>query len=94
MTDRRCCVTARPTPGGRCLEAAGWAVPGLVLALLPKCPACLAAYVALGTGVGLSVTAAGYLQLILVAACAGAVTALAAWRAYRFVGAWLPGRKT
>jgi hypothetical protein len=29
---------------------------------MPKCPACLAAYVALWTGLGLSIAAATYLQ--------------------------------
>jgi len=44
-------------------------IPVVILAVLPKCPACLAAYVALGTGIGLSLTAATYLRLSLIVAC-------------------------
>jgi hypothetical protein len=43
--------------------------PVAILAVLPKCPACLAAYVALGTGIGLSLTAATYIRWSLLLLC-------------------------
>jgi hypothetical protein len=46
-----------------------WIVPGVVLAAMPKCPLCLAAYVALFTGVGISLAAAKVAWLVMAIGC-------------------------
>jgi len=49
-------------------------LPTIVLALLPKCPACFAAYVALGTGISLSVAAAAIFRMLLIGVCVATLT--------------------
>lgn len=66
-----CCAPARRSRprlrrGGTLLA---WLLPGTALALIPKCPACLAAYIALATGIGISIPAAGWLRTTLIVAC-------------------------
>ena len=50
----------------RAVDLVGWIVPGAILALIPKCPICLAGYIALWTGLGLSVAAAANLRVLLI----------------------------
>jgi hypothetical protein len=67
-----CCdAGGRKTPTWlrRVREVFAWAVPSAVLVLAPKCPACLAAYVLLWTGLGLSFAAATYLRWGLLFLC-------------------------
>ena len=59
--------------GRRSLDWTAKMIPVAVLAVLPKCPACVAAYVAVGTGIGVSLTAATYLRLSLVVLCIGSL---------------------
>lgn len=42
-------------------------LPGILLILIPKCPLCLAAWIALGTGIGISFTVATWLRWGLIA---------------------------
>jgi hypothetical protein len=72
-----------PTLLRRCSGIAEWLVPGALLALLPKCPLCLIAYVALATGVGLSVSTAIYLRVGLGVLCVGSLMFLVVRRLLR-----------
>jgi hypothetical protein len=83
-----CCDAAggRKTPAWlrRVREILAWALPGAVLVSVPKCPACLAAYVALWTGLGLSLSTATYLRWVLLFLCAASLLLLAVSRLGRF----------
>jgi hypothetical protein len=62
----------------RFLSVVGWVVPSAILALIPKCPVCVSAYVAAWTGLGLSVSVATHLRASLLIFSAGLLAFLAA----------------
>jgi hypothetical protein len=68
-----CCHAASdrktPTWARRVRETSAWILPSAVLVMVPKCPACLAAYVMLWTGLGLSLSTATYLRWVLLFLC-------------------------
>src|SRR5262249_53438931 len=72
-----CCAAAgdrkTPTRVRRVRAILAWVLPGALLVLVPKCPACLAAHVALWTGLGLSLSTATYLRWVLLFLCAASL---------------------
>lgn len=63
-----------PPPGGRSWKRRLGAVvrcvaPMTALVLVPKCPACLAGYVLVCTGIGLSMPTASALRWVMIAGC-------------------------
>lgn len=73
-----------PLRRSRAGEIIGWVLPGATLALLPKCPLCLAGYVGVATGLGISLQTASSLRAFLVALCVGVLAALAIRRLREF----------
>jgi len=98
MSSLPCCAVDHKTRGARIANGdprpaaarkrgvrsfAGLIFPSAILVLLPKCPACIALYVAMGTGVGLSFTTATYLRLGIVILCVASLAYFGARYAHR-----------
>jgi hypothetical protein len=82
-----CCEAAgarnTPTWARRAREFFAWVLPSAILVLMPKCPACLAAHVALWTGLGLSLSTATYLRWALLFVCVASLLFLIVKRLVR-----------
>ncbi len=61
---------------GGWMKAAGSAVPGAIAILLPKCPLCIAGWVAASTGIAMPGMVAGGLRPLLATVCVLAVLLL------------------
>ena len=78
MNPDRCCESSRArTFARRFVDGFGWIIPDAILAILPKCPMCLAAYIAVWSGIGLSLSAATHLRLSLLILSVGLILFMA-----------------
>lgn len=68
-----CCgnhkLSGAPKTARRLGAIAEWLLPSTALALLPKCPMCVAAYVALGTGLAMTPASAALLLRTVTLIC-------------------------
>jgi hypothetical protein len=61
-------------------------VPSAILVLLPKCPACIVAYLAMGAGIGVTLSTAATLRVTLLVFCVACLAYVTVRRAKRRVG--------
>ena len=66
--------------------AASWALPGIGLVLVPKCPMCTAAWLAIGSGFSIPLSTAAHLRTAFVWLCWGALMVLVLRLLARLVG--------
>lgn len=73
----RCCDAQRRSGRRGWWPASGCACSGVLLVLLPKCPMCIAAYLALWTGASVAMGMAAHLRLMAVVGFAVSLGVLA-----------------
>jgi hypothetical protein len=84
------CCRERSRPGAlarRGLDIASFVGPAAVLALLPKCPLCIAAYLAAGTGLGIAISTAAHLRMLILVVCMACLVFMVMKHAVRWM-AW------
>lgn len=92
MSAGPCCrSSAAQAPHRRRAGIAGWVISGAGLILLPKCPVCLAMYVALFTGVSISAASASHLRTAIGVLCGAGLFCLAV-KGLRRAAPKTPGR--
>jgi hypothetical protein len=59
-----------------------WLFPAMLLVLIPKCPMCVAAYVAMFSGIGITISTARWIQILMLMFCLTSLAYLAIrhWR--------------
>jgi len=62
------------------INAVRFILSGTLLVVMPKCPLCLAAYISLSTGTGISVASATWLRILLAIACVASLMYVVAGR--------------
>ncbi len=86
MNAERCCENRKARRFfWRSIDVGGWIIPGAIIALLPKCPMCLAAYLTIWTGIGLSLSAATHVRVWLVILCVGSILFMATRNTRRLI---------
>ncbi len=84
MNSAQCC---RPHAGGlsrHSRNVLGWLIPAAILGALPKCPVCIAMYIALGSGIGIPLSTAAHIRMLLIVLCTASL-ALFALRQIRLI---------
>ena len=93
MTSTRCCqaVTKPKQRVSSRTRLAGWIVPGFILCLMPKCPLCLAAYIAIATGIVLPTSMSYALRSSLIVLCTASLLCGGAIFGYNLAQNWFRG---
>jgi hypothetical protein len=66
-----CCANPSKSRSHRVTTITRWLLPSAFLVLIPKCPLCIVAYIAVATGAGISVSTAAGIRYALIAGCIG-----------------------